>query len=138
MTYKILLSLTLLVTISSISFAQKDPSNALMRKWEMISMQIEGSTISEEMLDRQKRSSLKTVLHFRSGGVCYMYIFTPKGRILRKNRWQLSNNHQSLVIQPEEGPAQSFEIVKISSKKMTLALSDGREKQLFSYKAVKD
>ncbi|MDX2305336.1 MAG: hypothetical protein NW226_21175 [Microscillaceae bacterium] len=137
--YQVIIGTFLVLFTTQIkSFAQKGQNNALLRKWEMIEMHIEGSTISEEMLERQRQSSVKTVMEFRSGGVCYLYIYTQKGRILKKNKWQLSEDQGKLTIQPEEGPAQSFDIVKISSKKMTLSIKDGNDTQLFTYRSVKE
>ena len=127
-----------ILSVLCLSFASKDRSELLARKWLMTGMQVEGSTISEEMLERQRRSGLVSILEFRKGGSCFVHLKTPKGKTTKTNKWQLSEDQNKLTIQPDGEPAQVFTIEKVSAKKMTLSIYDNGSKQFFSYKSIKD
>ena len=133
------ISFIFIICLSMVSFISKDRSDLLARKWLMTGMQVEGSTISEEMLERQRSSGLVSILEFRKGGSCFVHLKTPKGKVTKTNKWQLSEDQNKLTIQPEGGePAQVFTIEKLSAKKMTLSIYDNGSKQFFSYKSIKD
>lgn len=121
------------------SYPVTDTEELLIRKWMMVEMQIEGKKYGESMLERQRSKGLVTILQFAKGGLCYVFTKSPKGKTTKKNKWKLSEDGSKLTIQPEEGSqAQSFDIVKISSKKLVLSLNDGKNTQVFTYKALKD
>ncbi len=116
----------------------KDKTDLLARQWLMVAMEVEGRTISEEMMAQQRRKGMATILRFTENGSFYIYIHSPKGKATKRNRWKFNEDQTKIYVQPEEeGPAMTFTIEKLSSKKMTLSIEDGGQKQIFSYKAVK-
>lgn len=118
----------------------KSKTELIARKWVMQDMTVEGRTYSEEMVERQRRNGLVTILQFSKSGACYVIIKTRKGRTTKKNKWQFLENETKLEIQPEKNKleTQVFNIEKLSSKKMTLSLEDNGTKQVFTYKVLKE
>ncbi len=140
--YKNYLWLTLVVGLfaMSFSFAVKDRTKLLSRQWIMTGMEVNGRAISDKMMERQQRSGILTILEFKANGNYNIRISTPKGRSTKRNKWRFEDQQKKLVVITKEGgkeTEQAFEILKITSKKLILALKDRRENQIFIYKAYK-
>lgn len=132
----IILSIFLFLSAFQIN---KDRTDLLAQKWVMQEMQVGGSVFSEEMVERQRRNGIETILQFNKNNTCLVHIRTPKGKTTKRNKWQFMENQTKLMIQPEgDEPAQTFTIEKLSAKKMILALMDNNSKQTFVYKVLKD
>jgi hypothetical protein len=121
----------------------EDLRSQLSRKWLMIGMEINGKKYDEKWLARQRQNGLASVLEFQKSGACQVHVYTkgPQGRSQRKttlNKWQLSEDQTTLTILTEGAPPQVFKIIKASTKRLMLSMETPEEKQVFTYKAVKD
>ncbi len=136
----ILLLGTILVFLGSFISKEttKDRTDLLARAWIMSEMQVQGKKYSEKMLERQRKNGMITVLHFRKNGTCEVKITSSKNKKNLKNMWRFEDNQQKLIIAPANEPEQVFFIEKLSSKKMVLSMTEGKEKQIFAYKEVKE
>jgi hypothetical protein len=124
--------------LSAFQFS-KDRTDLLAQKWVMQEMQMGNSLFSEEMVERQRRNGIETILHFNKNNTCLVHIRSPKGKTTKRNKWQFMENQTKLMIQPEgDEPAQTFAIEKLSAKKMVLTIMDNGSKQIFVYKVLKD
>ena len=120
-----------------------DLRDQLARKWLMIEMTMNGKKYDEKWLERQRQNGLASVLEFHKNGACQVHIHTKGigGRTQKKttnNKWQLSEDGKQLTIKTEGEPSQVFDVVKISSKKLILSVGAEKEKQVFTYKSIKD
>jgi hypothetical protein len=134
--------LILFFSISFVHFSfkspEKDRTDLLARAWIMSEMQVQGKKYSEKMLERQRQNGMVTILHFRKNGTCDVSIKSAKNKKNLRNTWRFEDNQQKLIITPSNEPAQVFFIEKLSSKKMVLSMVEGKEKQIFAYKEVKE
>ncbi len=121
------------------AFAPKDRTQLLSRQWVLVSMNIDGQAINEDMMARQRQKGPQTVLQFNSDGACYIHIFTRKGKITKLNKWQFQEEQTHLLIEPEDedAPTQRFFIRKISNKELVLVLHENKQEHLFAYRALK-
>jgi|GEM_PF-5371174 len=120
-----------------------DARDQLSRKWLMIGFELNGKKYNEAWLERQRQNGLASVLEFHKNGACQLHIHSkgPAGRNQKKtsqNKWQLSEDEKQLIIKAENEPPQTFTVIKISSKKLVLAIENKDEKQVFTYKSIKD
>lgn len=120
-----------------------DTRERLARKWLMIGFELNGKKYNEEWLERQRQNGLASVLEFQKNGACLLHIHSkgPGGRNQKKtkqNKWRLSEDETQLTIIAENEPPQTFTIVKVSNKKLILASETKEEKQIFTYKSLKD
>ncbi|TAE18928.1 MAG: hypothetical protein EAZ95_03050 [Bacteroidetes bacterium] len=135
---------TLLALLLVVLPTQTDDLRAqLSRKWLMIGVEMNGKKYGEAWLERQRQNGLASVLEFQKSGACQVHVYTkgPQGRSQRKttlNKWQLSEDQTTLTILTEGAPPQVFKIIKASNKRLMLAMETPEEKQVFTYKAVKD
>ncbi len=134
----LMFSFTVSILHFSFTNPQKDRTDLLARAWIMSEMQVQGKKYSEKMLERQRQNGMITVLHFRKNGTCDVSIKTAKNKKNLKNTWRFEDNQQKLIITPANEPPQIFSIEKLSSRKMVLSMVEGKEKQVFAYKEVKE
>ena len=123
--------------------APDDLRDQIARKWLMIGVEMNGKKYGEEWLERQRQNGLASVLEFQKGGTCQVHVYTkgPQGRTQKKttvNKWKLSDDNKQLTIITADAPPQVFNIVKASSKKLILMMETKEEKQIFTYKSIKD
>ncbi len=131
--------LVYIVMASATSLQAQGNNKALCRSWIMSKMDMEGSQYSEEMVERQQRNGIVTVLQFAPNGACYVKISTSKGKTTKRNQWKLLDNNKQLVLQPEvQNQAQTFDIIKLTSKVMILSIEENGVKSTFHYKAYKE
>ncbi len=131
----------LILSMYSTALMAQNGNKALCRSWIMSKMDMEGTQYSEEMVERQQRSGVVTVLEFAPNGACYLKISNPKskGKTTKRNRWKLLENDTQLLIQPEEqSQAQVFDIIKLTAKVMILSIEENGAKSTFHYKAYKE
>lgn len=127
------------LSVYSTSVSAQGNSKALCRSWIMSKMDMEGSQYSEELVERQQRNGIVTVLQFTPNGACYVKITTPKGKTTKRNQWKLLDNDTQLMLQPEaQNQAQTFDIIKLTSKVMILSIEEDGRKSTFHYKAYKE
>jgi hypothetical protein len=126
-------------SLALVAWVGKDKTELLAQKWQMEEMQVEGRKYSSEMLERQRQNGLVTILQFNKNNTALVILKTPKGKTTKRNKWQFAENQTKLIIQPEgDEPTQTFNIDKISSKKLVLSIVDNGAKQIFTYKVLKD
>jgi hypothetical protein len=119
------------------SLKTQDKSKYLLRQWVLTEMQVDNKKVSQQEFERQEKSGMKTVLHFQKGGVCMVYIKTAKGRITRRNTWKFSEDETKLTIKSESDPAMTFNIEKLTTKKMILVSEENNNKVKLTYNVFK-
>jgi hypothetical protein len=125
------------------SFAGSDRTALIARQWLMTEMEIDGKRYTEAWLERQRQNSVASILQFSKNGSCYVHIYAkgPGGQRQKRtqtNQWQFLDSETKLTIQAKDEPAQTFNIEKITAKKLVLSIKDGKSQQIFTYKAMKE
>lgn len=114
--------------------ARKD----LVRKWELVEIQLDKLRLSEQEL-RSKKGN--TLIEFREDGSC---LITPalKDAKAKINRWRLAEDDSKLIITSKEEQSaknynQKFSIDKLSSKVLIISVGEKTDREVYTYKAIR-
>lgn len=139
--------LVIMLLLVNFSFdIEKDKTKLIAQKWTLVGMELNGTLVNKEMMERQRQQGMLSVIQFTKSGMMYIFIKSPKmmvksnaGGKTQKNRWKFTENQTKLTITPQNGdPTTTFDIVKLSKKKMILSLEDEvNGKQSFVYEVYK-
>ncbi len=129
----------ILISLLQMSFITKDSTKLISRAWVMSRLEMGKQVYAEDIVERQRSNGIKTVLDFKSNGVCYIKVITPKGGTTKKNTWKIIEEKNQLVMYPEDkSQTQAFDIVKLSSKVLVISLEEDGIISTFYYKVYKD
>jgi len=117
-----------------------DPiSEKLVRKWELVGVKTPSIKILEEEL-RMKNGNV--VMEFLENGYCIIRPTKSEAGI-KKNKWTLKKEEKETYIVMEadngfgEPIKQNMVIEEISTKKLVLSVGLNKDKEVYTYKALK-
>lgn len=111
----------------------------LTRKWELVGVKTASMQIQESEL---RAKSANTTMEFFENGNCIVRPAKSEAMI-KKNKWTLLKNENtiSIVIEADNGFGEPFKqtmlIEEISAKKLVLSVGKDKDKEIYTYKAIK-
>lgn len=119
--------------------AKPDPIfDKIIRKWQLVGIQTSSLHISEAEL---KAKNNIVIMEFVENGYCL--IKTTQATSVQKNKWDLHKDDKEIYILMEsdngfgEQVKQKMKIEEISKKKLVLSVGVDKDRELYTYKALR-
>lgn len=135
---RVLMSMCILL-LGAMAFKPDPITEKLIRKWELVGVKTANMNISEEEI---KSKNGNVVMEFLGNGYC-MIRPTKSEAAIKKNKWNLKKEEKAiyLIMEADNGFGESFKqnmvIEEISTKKLILSVGQDKDKEIYTYKALK-
>lgn len=136
---RVLMSSICVLLLGAMAFKPDPITEKLVRKWELVGVKTASMQISEEEI-RSKNGNV--IMEFLGNGYCIIKP-TKTEAAIKKNKWTLKKEEKAtyLIMEADNGFGESFKqnmsIDELSNKKLVLSVGQDKDKEIYTYKALK-